>query len=424
MEISLLANWRGHEREKLIRQLREAVKVSSGAEEKLWGELLRRMRETSDAEEPLAAEAAAKVMGIKWHGSTETTVYEIASRLRKEIRRASKVLRPDPGADLTHKNYAIQVSQNPPSFQRENTEPSIGLLLADASDIFVGDLIQGITEVCDTHAYDLMIDVSSDDPISETKKLQRLLRRTHGVLIVPTSDRTLSPMISQILRDRDCVLVDRYFRDLPDVPCVHSDDISAGRQAGTYLKQSGCGRVLIVDQASRSPNSFAITPLEDRVRGCQIQLADLAVVRHLRAAGSDEQGGFDALEQFEKKQPLAPGDGIYALTDRLAVGCRHYLATRKPPLDLPVIGTEGQAFGDFMQPPLLSIKFDSVEMGRLAAAVLFAKLQEADLPRSECQPHYLIPPFLLIPSKTSLGRDRIPISFSDAASHYSTAKTG
>jgi len=412
MEVKGLGTWKPSERTMLARHLRRTVRPSTGREEILWSDLLRRLEQELQV---LTTKDALELLNLT---ANPELLPKPASLLREKVREAGMIFAPGLGVFLTREPYEIQVKGDPPEGWKQSVGPSIGLLLADAADGFVGELIQGVSEVCNSHGYDLVVDVSSDDPIVEAQKLRRLLERTHGVLMVPVSDATLDPASREMLQYHDCVLVDRYLRDLPDVPCVHPDDISAGRRAGIYLKEHRCTAVLIVDQASRSPNSFAITPLEDRTKGCQIELRGNVPVRHLLAVGSDEQGGFDALEQFEKKQRLVASDGIFALTDRLAVGCRHYLATMRPELDLPLISTEGHPFGDFMNPPLVSIKFNDVETGRLAAKVLFAKLQEADLPHSDCEPHYLISPTLLVPSTTTSGRDSVAISFPDAASYY------
>jgi LacI family transcriptional regulator len=418
MEPNRLGNWEKSERDALARRLRRTVRASPGYEEKLWEELLRRLEQSLS---PLTTTQAAQIMGAEGSLNCDDIVNQTASHLRRKIREASKSFTPDPHVYLSQQTYAIQVAEDPPPGWKQAIGPSIGLLLADASDSFVGSLISGVIEVCERHAYDLVVDASGDNPFVEMTKLTRLLERTHGVLIVPVSNTALNLDVKKMLRDHDCVLIDRYIRELVDIPCVHPDDVSAGRQAAIYLKECRCSRVLIVDQASRF-NTFAITPLEDRVRGCRIELQNRVDMRHLPPAGSDEEGGFAALENFDKAHGLSATDGIFALTDRLAVGCKHYLARREPPLDLPIIGTEGKSFGDFMSPPLTSIVFDDVQMGRTAAAVLFALLQEEAPPSSDCAPHYLIPPALLKPEASSGKRKRHPISFPDAASYYEDLK--
>jgi DNA-binding LacI/PurR family transcriptional regulator len=422
MEFNGLANWTSNELAALARRLRVAVMVAGGPEQLLWNELLRRLGKSLG---PLAPEDAVRVMHLESHPNHDKAVNEIAHKLRERIKIASEGLNPSPHVRLAQRTYAIVADDNePPQGWKQDIGPSIGLLLADATDEFVGRLILGITEVCNAHNYDLVVDVCADDPIAEVKKVKRLVNRTDGLLIVPaSSDNSLLPSVEQILRDGDCVLIDRYLRELPDVACVHCDDISAGRQAGRFLEKCGCSRVLIVDQGSRSDNNFTITPLEDRAKGCKIQLGDRIPIRHLPAAGSDEEGGFLALQDFDQKYRLAASDGIFALTDRLALGCKHYLATMTSPLNLPLIGIEGRSFGDYMKPQLASIQFDDVEMGRLAAKVLFAKLQiEKVPPTTECAPHYLIPPILLEPSTPPTKRKSSPVLFPDAATHYPPGK--
>lgn len=410
------ANWKARERQMLSELLRTAIDPT-GHEADLLEELLRRWEDEN--QKALTQKDAARVMHIQEYGNWRDSVTQYASRLRRSIREASKTLDPDPQASLTYKKYAIRVKADPPSAWKQTIGPSIGLLLADASDNFVGDLIRGVTEVCGQRGYDLVVDESGDNPTVEMTKLGRLLERTRGVLVVPVSDRSLNPEVQKMLRKHDCVLVDRYLVDLDDVLCVHNDDVSAGRQAAIYLEK--CSRVLIVDQASRRDN-FAITALKDRVRGFRIEFEKHGVVCHLPIAGWDERGGVKALKQFDELHGLAPGDGIFALTDRLALGCRHYLAERQ--LNLPVIGCEGESFGEFMNPLLTSIEFDDIQTGRFAAQVLFAKHLKEPLPPSDCAPHYLIPTTLLKASESSTERDPIPIRFPDAASHYSKPKNG
>jgi LacI family transcriptional regulator len=417
MEINKLGNWHKSERATLARRLKRSVNVGQGHEEHLWKELLLRLEDSRGA--ITHAEAAETMRLSLKHGSTDDIINSVASHLRKKVREASARLIPNPGAYVSTHKYAIHVTEDPPSAWKQTIGASVGVLLADATDWFVGKVMQGIVEVANHHRHDLLIDVSHDDPVIEARKLDHLLSRTHGVIIVPASNTTLDAS-RVLLEAHECVLVDRYLRDLPHVFSVHPDDISAGRQAAIHLQQCGCNRILIVDQGSRSSDRFAITPLEDRVKGCRIEADNNVKVRYLPAAGSDEGGGFEALAQFERKEPLTEQDGIFALTDRLALGCRHYLANRQPGLDPPLISVEGQQFGDFVNPPLTSIGFDMVEMGRHAARVLFAKLQEGDLPQSDAFPHFLLAPTLLKPNGAK--RERLPVIFTDAAAHYSAQR--
>jgi LacI family transcriptional regulator len=411
----LLWKWEPRARQALAELLRHSVKPYQGHEELLWEELLKRLEQSGD---PLSPDEAAGILNLADTPSVDEIVNQTASRLRAKLRDTAKTFDDDFGVYINKRTYAICVTKAPPKEWKRTVGPSIGLLLADAADWFVGDLIRGATEVCNSRGYDLLVEVSNGDSRTEARKLQHILQRADGALIVPVAGT--SPDSRLLLHEHACVLIDRYLADSGDVCCVHHDDVSAGRQAALYLKEFGCERILIVDQGSRLEDKFAITPLADRIRGCKLQLeGDRTKVRSLPVVGCDEQGGFDALEFFEKKQPLLPTDGIFALTDKLALGCRHYLNSRNPKLDLPLIGAEGQAFGDFLDPPLASIFLDTVEVGRRSAALLISKLQKDELPGSSCPLHVLIPPSLLIASPISGKREKRPIAFPDAATHYS-----
>ena len=387
----------------------------------LWEALLQRL-ENPELGGALNVVEAARVMKVENHPNCNGVVSVVANHVRKEVRKASKKLVPNPSVYVSRKAFALCVRRDAPPAWGKIVGPSIGLLLADAADWFVGLLVLGVSEVCNAHGYELVVDVCYEDSDIEASKLRHMLQRTNGALIVPVGE-TAQRDFRQLLQKYPCVLIDRYIPVLPDVPSVHSDDISAGRQAALYLQECGCSRVLVVDQGSRSPTRFDISPLQDRWVGCKKQLKDSGIkLERLLIAGSDEEGGFQALEQFEKKGSLGMGDGIFAFTDRLALGCHRYLNVRKPPLGLPIIGIEGQPFGDFITPPFASIHVDMVEMGRRAAKVLFAKLEKAEAPATNCPPHFLINPTLLKPTGTGK-RDSVAINFPDAESYYSLANT-
>lgn len=426
MEEDRLKHWQDIDRVELALRLRRLIKFPGGYHRVLWEELVKRLEDPKlDA---LTVAEAAKVMNIH---DDRGTVSVVANKVRREVKKASKELVDDPTQDpqiyVSRKAFAICARKDAPKEWAKIVTPSIGLLLADAEDVFVGSLIRGVSEICSKHRYDLVVDVSHEDSHIEVSKLQHMLRRTSGALIVPVGEK-MQRGFTQLVQKNPCVLIDRYRPFVPDVPCVHLDDISAGRKAAEYLQELGCSRVLVVDQGSRSSTRFDITPLQDRCDGCKLQLENSGIkVEHLLVAGSDEDGGFQALEQFEKskkgnllRDKDGDKDGIFALTDKLALGCLHYLNSKQPQLKLPIIGVEGQSFGNFVTPPFASIYFDMVDMGKRAAQVLFARLGKTEMPPTDCPPHFLMTPTLLKPSSVpGKRREEDTSAFSDAASHYS-----
>jgi DNA-binding LacI/PurR family transcriptional regulator len=398
--------WELADKEILIRQLRKSLKSLNAREEKLFDALIAEFRKPFGAAKSLSTEKLLKMFGFPDDPTARNEVYNIDYDLKQKIKRASRKLKPHPPrASISHEPYRLTVSNHPPRLLKRYKEWTIALLVADFTDWFVGDFIEGIKEVCGAK-YNLIVETSKYDPKREADKMKLFAERVHGLLVVPVSDR-FQDAAKKAAKEVPCVLVDRYVHDLIDVPFVHHDDTAVGRGAGAYLKGLGCNRILIVKQGSRDKTrDFKITPLEERAGGCEeIKGVD---VTPLPAAGTDEEGGFAALKNFEMKgNIISENDGIFALTDRLAIGCRHYFATERQDLKkVPeLISAEGQTFCNFVRPQLTSIKLDSVELGRRAAAVLISKIEAKSLSDASHTSHHKIPPIFPVQMQTARQRD-------------------
>ena len=410
-----LANWKGIQRKNLIAQLRESVRPRGEPQEKFFSELLLRMElsEFATSEKKargIEAREAATIMGKSWGGTENPATYTPVSILRGQIDKASSQMLLKAGAYLTSPPYKIEVTNDPPD--KKYSQPCIGLILADATDWFVGDVLKGISEASQGR-YDLIVEVSNYSQRAEAKSIKRLAERVSGMLVVPGNNR-VAPSAIESLLSLPCVLIDRYFENVPDLPCVHPADKAAGRFAASYLKGKNCKRILIVDQGPRANEKFSITPLKERQEACNDACLDPdadPIVTVLSQAGTDEKGGFEALRNFEAGGGrIENTDGIFALADHVAVGCQSYLSAKHRGLKIPLISVEGHRFGDYTEPPLVSIKFDNFEMGRLAAEILISKIEGRELPNSVSHPHTLIHPSLLAPSSGAERREETSIS--------------
>jgi LacI family sucrose operon transcriptional repressor len=387
---NLLGTWNDTARARLAARLNSAVGAANGAESLLFAELIRRLRE-ADGSGLSPAQAAAEM-----RLDSAERVPQIAGGLRTKIRDA--LIEPNPRAYLDTQSYAIYVEKPPPPEWQRGVGVALGLLLADAQDIFVSSLIAGINSVIGSSEFTLVVEVSDESPDTELQKAKTLIDTTLGVMIVPCGNSVLNAE-GQLIRSNNVVFVDRKI-DLPGIAVVHPDDTMAGRQAARYLIERNCTEIVIVNQGSRNKQdsreqNLHITPLENRIAGCIAEAAKKRVpCLTPDTAGPDEEGGLKTLESLKGKlSNPTKRYGIYALTDRLAIGCMHFLKAAK--LSIPIISTEGSPIGDYLDPQLPSIQFDNKRMGQLAAEVLLAKAQGNIPPAGG--PDYLIPPRMLTP---------------------------
>lgn len=409
MERNHSTNWDIADRLWLVNKLKGVVRWKHEIDRKIFGLVLNSFLDPSKDEGTLAADDVVHQLNLPDDPVSTKEVHDSAYRVRLELIEVSKIIKPNPAVSLSRAPYALFLGNDPGRFQKKYVEPCIGLLLADATDWFVGDLVKGVKSVCDGK-YDLIVDVSNYKQKIEEKKIHELTQKVRGLLLVPVGDHVLKSAATA-LTATPCVLIDRYLTNLPNLACVHPDDDLAGRSAAHYLIHAqGCDRIIVVDQGSRNGNKFVISPLTDRADGCEAASGSVDVI-HLPPAGTDERGGWNSLEEFEKSDCIRGTDGIFALTDRVAAGCRHYL-TMKHPKDFDVnrlISTEGQAFGDFMLPALVSIKFNNFEMGRQAAELLLEKIEGRESPEPPNPPRYPIGCELLLPSDDPIRRRSIPL---------------
>src|ERR1700730_4495588 len=159
---NLLGTWSMSAKMELARRLTDAVEASPGKERTLFNKLLEHLRGSLG---PVSIEAAQQATGADPGG-----VYTIANHLRERILNAK--ITPDPGAYLDKQSYVIRVRNNAPEEWNRVIGPSLGLLLSDAGDVFVGDVIEGITSKIEPAGYSLVVDVSRENPKVEIEKIK------------------------------------------------------------------------------------------------------------------------------------------------------------------------------------------------------------------------------------------------------------
>jgi DNA-binding LacI/PurR family transcriptional regulator len=149
---------------------------------------------------------------------------------------------------------------------------------------------------------------------------------------------------------------------------VTSDNFLGGYEATVYLlKVRKCTRVHVI--ADREVFSS-----RERQDGSEKALSE----RHLsecRHPAQNRQGNAAAFRwAYQETADLlaadhfGKGDGIFALNDNLAAGCRAALNGANS--SLPVIGFDGQHWGAYLSPPLETMFQDMNVMGARAAEVI------------------------------------------------------
>jgi LacI family transcriptional regulator len=102
--------------------------------------------------------------------------------------------------------------------------------------------------------------------------------------------------------------------------------------------------------------------------------------REIVADKLSEEGGYDAVKTFLQKRPQV--DGIYAVSDALALGAYHAIKEHRLriPKDMAVVGVGDYAIAPFFDPPLACVGVSHGALADEACAMLTRQLRQSARP--------------------------------------------
>jgi LacI family transcriptional regulator len=249
---------------------------------------------------------------------------------------------------------------------------TIGLITPDFTNPVYGEIAENIQEVCRPNGYSTLFVYSGGDPDRE-KELVHMFRAKHvdGVIMQPvTSDplETIKPL------QRARIPVVFIQQDCPGVPCVVLEDVQGGQLATQHLLDLGHRRIGFIK--GRLPSAARaeerLTGYRQTLRAAGIEPDPNLVIEN----GVNQNAGYQAMQQL---LALAePPTAVVNHNDVLAVGAMHAIraAGLSIPGDVSVVGYDDTASSAHLDPPLTTIRFSRIEMGRQAAAILFRAIEQ------------------------------------------------
>jgi LacI family transcriptional regulator len=144
----------------------------------------------------------------------------------------------------------------------------------------------------------------------------------------------------------------------------------AGKQAADILFASGSSNPAILMASMLTQTTKA------RLKGFLEDFEKLSglVPQEIVAEGFREKDGYEAMRQFLKAGKSI--DGLYTITDSLAVGAYHAIKEQKLkiPDDVAVISTGDYSVSAYMDPPLSTFTRSQVNMHEEAARLLLRQI--------------------------------------------------
>lgn len=258
---------------------------------------------------------------------------------------------------------------------RRGRTGTVGVIVADLSNPFIGPVLRGITSMLGSQDL-LPIMTETRDASDVLERIcDRLLSQGVDGIIVTAGRYRDRGVLKQVAAEVPTVLA---VRGLPGsgIPEVSHDDLTGGRMAAQHLLSLGHERL------AQLMGPVDIWSFEGRGQGFRdaVQVAG-ATCLDISGAGRlptivEGRELMTALLSRDGEPPTA----VFAHNDSVAIGA--IAALREHGLDCPrdvsLVGYNDVPLTEYITPSLTTIRLPGYQLGRLAAESLVAAIQGAD----------------------------------------------
>ncbi|MEC4003225.1 LacI family DNA-binding transcriptional regulator [Flavobacterium sp. SUN052] len=339
----------------------------------------------------------------------DITLKEIAQQLGISITTVSKALKNYPDVSEKTRNAVLQLSQSlhytPNSFAvnlRTKESKTIGLIIPEVVHHFFSNIINGIIEEAEKNGYLVIILQSNESMEMEIKQVELLMnKRVDGILISLSNESNNDEHLKEILRRNIPFVMFDKINKLINCSKVIIDDQRASFAATQHLIDLGCKKIAHIRGPVNPQNAI------DRFLGYKKALEKNNIVYDSKLVytclGAAFEEGYEFTKQIIENHPDV--DGIFAVTDMVAVGVINYLTEKniKIPEQIKVIGFSNWFMGQVITPKLSTVDQPGYEMGIQSFKLL---LEEMNSVKNDAKfiPRTVELPTSIIKRESTLGK--------------------
>ncbi|MEM8859315.1 MAG: LacI family DNA-binding transcriptional regulator [Chloroflexota bacterium] len=332
---------------------------------------------------------------------TKVTITDIANASKVSPATVSLVLRDKPGVGDETRQRVLETAQSlgyiPPSTPAKQADresyKQIGLLMkvdphtAPEQNQFYVPVVTGIESVCRQRRSYLLYANLPVDEHNQPLELPRLMtdNQIDGLLVIGME--LTEGLLAHLQQSSvPIVLVDGYAADDP-FDSVVTDNVRGGMQATEHLIGQGHQKIAIIGSAADAYPSI----LERRhgyIRAMQNHgLEPIFADCTLFPAQAEK-----AVEDLLVAHPDV--SALFACNDEISIAIMKKLASmgKRVPEDISIIGFDNIVLAQHVTPALSTMRVDKMSMGRLAAQLMFNRLQypKSSLVRTIIQPQLIV----------------------------------
>jgi LacI family transcriptional regulator len=256
---------------------------------------------------------------------------------------------------------------------REARTRSIGIIVPEFTDPFFAMCAQAASQAAKEHSYSFMMTTSDENPETEYAEANLMLRRhVEGLIVIPAANGP-SRLTQPEFRSLPIVAIDRPIR---------------GSHFSTVLVENKLGARLAVQHLlEHNHRHIAFLGLSDKLFTLNARRA--AYVETVEQAGlvpeaypncATQQQTLDLLRSLQEAGRLPTA--LFIANHPVMQFVLHALQQLniKVPETIALVGFDDFEMAELVQPTVTVVRQPREELGRVAAAILFERLQESTVP--------------------------------------------
>ncbi len=254
------------------------------------------------------------------------------------------------------------------------TTETIALVIEDPSNPFWSGVTRGAEETARQHQHMLVVGSTGQRFEQERQLLRDLVRRrVDGLLVTPTAHDHVE-LHAELAGWAPMVFIDRVPRQVP-ADSVVLDNYGGARQAVGHLVVRGHRRIGYIGGDPAVPTGA------ERLAGYRRALEDAGLGYDPVLVSLDNHGVEAArVAATELLDGPAGADAIFADNNRICVGVLHAAAGRG---EVGIAGFDDLELADLLPRQVALVTYDTVELGRSAARLLFARIAGSTEPSTQ-----------------------------------------
>ena len=345
--------------------------------------------------------ASRTTTGIR---SRNVTLKEVARAAEVHISTASRALDPTKSWRISAatvdrvRQVAEELGYSPDMIARglkRGTTTTIGVVVTDLENPFIGPVIRGITVALEQHGFLALVAETFDDHERLVRILNHLVSRRVDAIICSAVRLTDATLLRRAAKQGLPIVL--AVRSIPrsGLPCIVPDDRRGGRLAVAHLAELGHRAVAQIKGPSDVSNFV------DRGRGFDEQaaeagLVDLTIAEAASQPTVEEGRRLMRLTLVQNRRRLT---GVFAQNDLLAIGAIDAIRAvgLECPRDVSVVGYNDGPLADHVSPSLSTIRMPGHELGSRAAEVAMDLIEDGGKRR----PSVLVPVSLVVRESTT-----------------------